>query len=279
MNYKNYMDVLNEKLKSEIKKINLLYTNDSTKESKIRELKIEYDILKLIDEDDLKMPQALRLNRQYSKVKELVDFCSFDKKHYYADAEKFVGTINLLPFFVYKYTKSLKHNGMMVIEEKKLDKLIEKIKNNVSFGSSEENKIMSYSDYMNLLSSLIDSELKIIELGFYFDVYKGEISNAYELSKCRIVNELTEEQKINYLKRLKENLEKNNVYTSSLFAFHDIKIVPFFALKYLYEGKMGGLFITEENFIQLINEIENSLNDEDDDGKGSSDSNSMSLKP
>ena len=126
MNYKNYMDVLNEKLKSEIKKIDLLYTNEKTRKSKLSKLKIEYDILKLIDEDDLKMSQALRLNRQYSKVKESISFCSFDKKHYYADAEKFVGTINLLPFFVYKHTESLKHNGMIVIEEKKLDKLIEK---------------------------------------------------------------------------------------------------------------------------------------------------------
>lgn len=279
MNYKDYTELLNEKLTSEIKKINLLYTNDSTKELKVNDLKREYGFLKLINEEDLRLFQASYLFRKYSKIKESTTFCSFNNgEESYADAEKFItGTINLLPFFMYKYIKVSTKNGMLLIESKKLDKLLENIKDNIAIKRNEENGVINYSNFMSLLNSHADTCVKTNNL-FHYSFCAEPILKAYEILKCKNVDDLTEEQKIFYIKMLKRNLNDEEVeyfQAYNLFIENDFKIVPFFSLKYLEKEKDNtNLVISRKNYMELIKEIEASLED-NNNGGGSS----MSLKP
>ncbi|WP_414499507.1 hypothetical protein [Zymobacter sp. IVIA_12111.31 C1] len=274
MNYKDYTELLNEKLTSEIKKINLLYTNDSTKEFKIKELKREYDYLKLIQIDDLNLSQSNYLFEKYNEIKESTTFSSiFHEDDFYANAENFViGTINLLPFFVYKYIQISSNDGTLLIERKRLDKLLESIKDNIKVKNNEENDIITYSDYINLLNNKMNAEMKLVEYNFRFGFQKEEFEKEYSKLKCKTIKELSSKEKLNYINNLKSDIDRSeSSYISCLInsAFH---MIPYFMLKYCKKDEEHNFFkINKESYLKLISDLKKGLEENNDGG--------MSLKP
>ena len=166
---------------------------------------------------------------------------------------------------------------MLLIESKRLDELLESIKNNIATKNSEENNIISYSDFMSLLNSHTDTCVKTNNL-FYYSFCAEPILEAYDILKCKNVDDLTEKQKIFYVKILKQNLSDEKVeyfQAYSLFIENGFKIVPFFSLKYLEkEENNTNLVISRKKYMELIKELES-----DSDNGGSGSSSDMSLKP
>ena len=231
MNYKDYVDLLNQKFEVEMKSLDLLYTKKSKqKEYKIKDLKKEFNLLKTEKVEDLHVNQSIYLFKKYFKVRKESKFQSFDTidlddnnigNYFFIDIQNMLlDNIKMLPFFVYNYIEEDRKSGILVITKNNLNKLIVDVQSIIK--QKEEQKIISYEDYMDLLNNKFNAESKLVDYNFRYTFYQEELEREYSKLKCKSIKELTDKEKLSYIDILKRGIEREDFCISHLvnFTFH-----------------------------------------------------------